>query len=143
MATSSSPSVPIPSSTTQPTDALQRKLSTRRGSRSAPDPWGQHAAEGAGTAEGVGLSRSSSASRITILRVQDTATSGGQSIYDDSKLNVGSSGRYRRDSWGNNYSAPSNTPPGAPRNHSPRRSGREWPSPHTSHGDSYRLIDML
>ena len=131
MAASSLSSVPVSGSGTQPTDTLQRKLSTRRGSRSAPDPWGQHAAENVGTAEGGGLSRSSSASRITILRVQDNAIpSAGQSIYDESKPNVASSGRhqYRRDSWGSNYSTSPNTPSGAPRNHSPgasRRSGSE------------------
>lgn len=124
MAASSLSSAPVSSSGTQPTDTLQRRLSTRRGSRSAPDPWGQHAAENVGTAEGGGLSRSSSASRITILRVQDNAIpSAGQSIYDES-----SPGRhqYRRDSWGSNYSTSSNTPSGAPRNPSPgasRRSG--------------------
>lgn len=126
------------------------RLSTRRGSMAAPDPWSlnqqqqqqqqqqhqsgpyqQQSSDASHSAGGISFP-SSSASRITIVRVPDGAASPQPEDQPNFGVGVGpgpgpggSSRPGRSNSWGSNYSNNSNTSaPAHPRNASPGGSTR-------------------
>lgn len=117
------------------------RLSTRRGSMAAPDPWSLNAAQQHGQQQqqqqtienspnpGNAISvPSSGASRITIVRLAEGATAPAPEENQSFPISGPTTGTRpgRSNSWGSNYSASSNTSStGAhPRNASPGGSRR-------------------